>query len=108
MNLNEKDKSDQHYMRFLNSMAYKVANSEQILIADSLNKEKSQNILTKLVNGDKIEESMEAFQIFLDEKFLNLIKAQIQEDKNSLQKFALPSKKYALIREKLDDIRSLV
>ena len=108
MNLNEKDKSDQHYMRFWNAMANKVATPEQILIADPLNKEKSQNILTRLVNGDKIEDPMDAFQMALDDKSLNLIKAQIHEDKNSLQKFALPSKKYALIREKLEDIRALV
>ena len=44
----------------------------------------------------------------LDDKSLNLIKAQIHEDKNLLQKFALPSKKYDLVRDKLENIKSLV
>lgn len=84
MNLNEKDKSDQHYMRFWTAMSVKVATPEQILIADPLNQEKSKAILTKLVNSDKIEDPMDAFQMSLGDKSLNLIKAQIHEDKSML------------------------
>jgi hypothetical protein len=84
MNLNEKDKSDQHYMRFWTAMSVKVATPEQILIADPLNSEKSKAILTKLVNSDKIEDPMDAFQMSLGDKSLNLIKAQIHEDKSML------------------------
>ena len=84
MNLNEKDKSDQHYMRFWKAMSVKVATPEQILIADPLNPEKSKATLTKLVNSDKIEDPMDAFQMSLGDKSLNLIKAQIHEDKSML------------------------
>ena len=84
MNLNEKDKSDQHYMRFWKAMSVKVATPEQILIADPLNQEKSKATLTKLVNSDKIEDPMDAFQMSLGDKSLNLIKAQIHEDKSML------------------------
>jgi hypothetical protein len=84
MHLNEKDKSDQHYMRFWKAMSVKVATPEQILIADPLNQEKSKATLTKLVNSDKIEDPMDAFQMSLGDKSLNLIKAQIHEDKSML------------------------
>jgi hypothetical protein len=74
------------------------------MIADPLNKEKSKATLTKLVNSDKIEDPMDAFQMSLDDKSLNVIKAQIHEEKSMLQKFALPSKKYDLIRDRLEKI----
>ena len=60
------------------------------MIADPLNQEKSQAVLTKLVNSDKIEDPMDAFQMSLGDKSLNLIKAQIHEDRNMLQNYALP------------------
>ena len=39
--LNEKDQADQQYMCFWESLGKKVAEAEQILIADPLNQEKS-------------------------------------------------------------------
>ena len=44
----------------------------------------------------------------IDDKSLNVIKSQIHEDKSMLQKYALPEKKYDLIKVKLDNIKSLV
>ena len=40
----------------------------------------------------------------LDDKSLKVIKAQIHEDKNMLKNFALPFKKYDLVKAKLENI----
>ena len=78
------------------------------MIADPLDKAKSNQTLSKLLRADKIDEPTDAFQMSLDDKSLNLIKAQINEDKSMLQKYALPSEKYDLVRAKLEDIKALV